>query len=308
MTPPSYQTDNTVVGRNNVKVDDNVNTGVIYHRSLGGRIMILLVGAVAMTATAGVAIKNNNRTVVDSLSTATATEKASSRYSATTTAAELVHNSGTVTPIIESDLNPSCKPNMLADFRNNKFFSMKEGQLSGTWYFSPPGSDGYPIPKDEQLSGHYTCEEFCESCVCGNLPDQQACSSDGVWNCKICEKTYAFRMEGSNNKYSENGDYGLYEETFYHGDQFFGTSTYKQYWKLNNNGDGTRQDDPVVNIIAEDYGPGTKLVWAMTAPKLGIQLYLQKPVNNKNRDKPTLSDVWTKAYNHGQTSIPHTVY
>jgi len=291
MTPPSYQTDNTVVGRNNVKVDDNVNTGVIYHRSLGGRIMILLVGAVAMTATAGVAInKNNNNSAV----------------------VELVHNGGTtstvVTPIIESDLNPNCKPNMLADFRNNKFFSMKEGQLSGTWYFSPPGSDGYPIPESEQLDGHYTCEEFCGSCVCGNLPDQPACSSDGVWNCKICEKTYAFRMEGSNNKYSENGDYGLYEETFYHGDQFYRTSTYKQYWKLNNNGDGTRQDDPVVNIIAEDYGPGTKLVWAMTAPKLGIQLYLQKPVNNKNRDKPTLSDVWTKAYNHGQTSIPHTVY
>jgi len=92
--------------------------------------------------------------------------------------------------ITESDLNPNCEAIMIADFRAGKFHTSKvhpSKELKGfgiqdTWKFDPPGSNGYPVPKSEQLDGHYTCQDFCESCAGGYF---DRCSQDGAWNCKV---------------------------------------------------------------------------------------------------------------------------
>jgi len=92
--------------------------------------------------------------------------------------------------INKSDLNPNCEAIMLADFRAGKFHTSKVHPskefdgigIQDTWKFDPPGSNGYPVPKSEQLDGHYTCQDFCESCAGGYF---DRCSQDGAWNCKV---------------------------------------------------------------------------------------------------------------------------
>jgi len=180
----TYQTENSLLVDNTLKNIDSGkkeadNSSILHHHSDGQkkRMTRMLFGVVAAmtTTTAGLAIKYSRSNSFLQLSRTT-------RYSVT----ELIIQNGDITPhvpVTESDLNSNCRPNMLEDFRAGKFYTSKSRLIHDAWKFDPPGSDGYPIPKSEQLDGHYSCEEFCTSCV-GGYYSEPSCSTDGVWNCR----------------------------------------------------------------------------------------------------------------------------